>query len=165
MKRPTIRELARKLLHVDDTPRRTALAYSIGVFIGFSPFLGFHTLLGLAIAFVFGLNRAAILLGVWSNMPLWIAPYYSVATGLGMALTGFRLEGSALGELFRLGKEGGFFASAFWKYLASQSGLFVSFHVGSLLLAGLLALAAYPLSFKWIVFYRRRRGLPSEPST
>jgi hypothetical protein len=101
MKRPTIRELARKLLHVDDTPRRTALAYSIGVFIGFSPFLGFHTLLGLAIAFVFGLNRAAILLGVWSNMPLWIVPYYSVATGLGMALTGFRLEGSALGELFR----------------------------------------------------------------
>lgn len=140
------------------------MAYSVGVFIGFSPFLGFHTLLGLAIAFLFGLNRAAILLGVWSNTPLWIVPYYTVATGLGMALTGFRLEGSALGELFRLGKEGGFFASAFWKNLASQWGLFVSFHVGSLLLAGLLALAAYPLSFRWILFYRRKRVRLSEPS-
>ncbi len=163
MKRLPLKELARKLLHIDDTPRRTALAYSIGVFIGFSPLLGFHTLLGLAVAFLFGLNRAAILLGVWSNTPLWIVPYYTLATGLGMALTGFRLETSALGELLRLGMEGTFLASAFWKHLSSQRGLLISFNFGSLLLAGLFGLSVYPLSLKWIVFYRKKRGRLPEP--
>ena len=40
------------LLHVDDTPERTAAAFALGVFFGFSPFLGFHTILGIAFAFL-----------------------------------------------------------------------------------------------------------------
>ena len=41
-----LKDLIKKLLHIEDTPERTALAYSIGIFLGFSPFLGFHTLAG-----------------------------------------------------------------------------------------------------------------------
>ena len=72
-----------QLLHTHDTPQRTAAAYGIGVFFGFSPFLGLHTVLGLIVAFAFNLNRVAVLLGVYSNLP-WILPaYYTLATMLG----------------------------------------------------------------------------------
>ena len=68
------------LLHTRDTPERTALAYAVGVFFGFSPLLGLHTVLGLIVAFLFNLNRVAVLLGIYSNLP-WILPaYYTLAT-------------------------------------------------------------------------------------
>ena len=40
------------LLHIDDTPERTAAAFALGVFCGFSPFLGLHTVLGVIFAAV-----------------------------------------------------------------------------------------------------------------
>ena len=56
------------------------------MFFGFSPFLGLHTVLGLVVAFAFSLNRVAVLLGVYSNLP-WILPaYYTLATLLGATL-------------------------------------------------------------------------------
>ena len=157
MKKISPKELIKKLLHVEDTPERTAFAYSIGIFLGFSPFLGFHTLAGLAIAFLFRLNRVAILLGVWSNMPWWIIPYYTLATWVGMWLTGFRVEGSALREVLRLGIHQGFFDSEFWNCIASQWGFLFSLSIGSLILAALFAFVAYPFSLKWIKFYRHKR--------
>ena len=72
-----IRRWLDTLLHIDDTPERTAAAFALGVFFGFSPFLGFHTLLGIVVAFLFDLNRVAVLLGVYSNLPWIIAPYYA----------------------------------------------------------------------------------------
>ena len=53
-----------QLLHAHDTPERTAAAFALGVFLGFSPLLGFHTGLGLILAFALKLNRVAVLLGI-----------------------------------------------------------------------------------------------------
>ena len=150
------KELIKKLLHINDTPERTAFAFSIGIFLGFSPFLGFHTLAGLAIAFLFKLNRVAILLGVWSNTPWWIVPYYTIATWLGMWVIRLRIDRVALKEMFQMGMDQGFLSSNFWSRIASQWGLLFSFGVGSLALATLLGLVAYPFSLKWIKFYRSR---------
>jgi uncharacterized protein (DUF2062 family) len=152
------KDLIKKLLHIEDTPERTALAYAIGIFLGFSPFLGLHTLVGLAIAFLFGLNRVAILLGVWTNTPWWIVPFYMVATWVGMWVTGFWIDGATLKEIFQSWKDQGFMGSHFWGHVASQWGLLLSFGIGSLILCTLLSFVAYPLSLKWIRFYRSRKG-------
>ena len=152
-------DLIRKLLWVNDTPERTALAFSVGVFLGYSPFLGLHTLAGIAIAFLFKLNRVAVLLGVWSNTPWWLVPYYVIATWVGTKVIGFQIDQAAIVEIFRLGRDHGFFASEFWKQLATQGGYLLSFGIGSLLFALALGLIAYPLSLKWIAFYRSRRPL------
>jgi hypothetical protein len=152
-----IKDLVKKLLHIEDTPERTALAYSIGIFVGFSPFVGLHTLMGLAIAFLFGLNRVAILLGVWTNTPWWIVPFYMMATWVGMWVTGFRIGWAALREIFQQGIDGGFISSNFWDCVTSQWGLLLSFLSGSLILCTLLSVAAYPLSLKWIKFCRLKR--------
>jgi hypothetical protein len=152
----SLKDLIKKLLRIEDTPERTALAYSIGVFLGFSPFLGFHTLAGLAIAFLFRLNRVAILLGVWTNNPWWIVPYYVLATWVGMGVTGYWMEWTTLKEIFQLGRDQRFIGSDFWSQVASQSGLLLSFLIGSLILCTFLSFTAYPLSLKWIRFYRSR---------
>jgi uncharacterized protein (DUF2062 family) len=152
-----IRDLIKKLLHIEDTPERTALAYAIGVFLGFSPFLGLHTLVGLAIAFIFRLNRMAILLGIWSNTPWWIVPYYMIATWVGMWITGFWVDWATLKKFFQIGVDKGFMDSDFWSRIISQWGLLLSIGIGSLILCTLLSLIAYPLSLKFIKFYRTRK--------
>ncbi len=153
-----LRVLMRKLLHVEDTPERTALAFSIGVFLGFSPFLGLHTLAAIGIAFLFRLNRMAMLLGAWTNTPWWIVPYYTFATWVGMKVMRVRIEGGILKEIFKIGVDQGFMRSDFWSRVASQWGLLASFLVGSLILAALFSLLAYPLSLKLVRMYRFRRN-------
>src|SRR6266446_7468446 len=102
--RSLIRRWLDRLLHIDDTPERTAAAFALGVFFGFSPFLGLHTLLAIAVAFLLNLNRVAVLLGVYSNLPWVIGPYYAFTTVVGASLThqhippGFRARFAALFE-------------------------------------------------------------------
>jgi uncharacterized protein len=71
------------LFHLDESPRRTALALAVGVFISFTPFWGFQTILALLLATVFRLNRPVTLTGTWLNLP-WFAPFvYAGAVKLG----------------------------------------------------------------------------------
>ena len=70
--RALVRRWLDALLHIEDTPERTAAAFALGVFFGFSPFLGpAHGRSAIALAFLLNLNRVAVLLGVYSNLP-WI---------------------------------------------------------------------------------------------
>ena len=157
MRTLSIKDFIKKLLHVEDTPERTAFAYSIGIFLGFSPFLGLHTLVGLTIAFLLGLSRPAILLGVWTNSPWWVVPYYVGATWVGMRMTGFSTDWTTLKGIFQFGMDQEFMSSVFWSRIASQGGLLLSFLIGSFILCTLLSLAAYPLSLRWIKFYRTHK--------
>jgi uncharacterized protein len=73
-------------LELDDAPWRTALALAIGVFISFTPFWGFQTLLALLVATVCRLNRGVTVTGTWLNLP-WFAPFiYAGAVKLGAML-------------------------------------------------------------------------------
>jgi uncharacterized protein (DUF2062 family) len=74
------------LLSLDDSPWRTAFGLAAGVFISFTPFWGFQTLLALLVATVFRLNRGVTVLGTWLNLP-WFAPFvYAGAVKLGAVL-------------------------------------------------------------------------------
>jgi|YelNatPaOPRAMG01_1025707.scaffolds.fasta_scaffold92394_2 uncharacterized protein (DUF2062 family) len=151
-----MKALFKKLLCIDDTPERTAFAFSIGIFIGFSPFLGFHTLGALAISFLFNLNRLAILVGVWFNTPWWLVPYYLFATKIGMLFLGYSIDWERMKEIFQIGMKIGFIHSYFWKSLASQGKLLLCFLIGSLCLSAILSLLAYPLCLKLIRYYRSK---------
>src|SRR3954463_1061004 len=79
----------RRLLAIDDPPERTALAFSIGVFIGFSPFLGLHTILATLLAFIFKFNKIAIYTGTFINNPfLTLVPIIIVSYGVGAFILG-----------------------------------------------------------------------------
>jgi uncharacterized protein (DUF2062 family) len=142
------------LLHTHDTPRRTAAAYALGVFWGFSPPLGLHTILGLSSAFALGLNRVAALLGIYSNLPWIIVPYYTLATMAGAAILGVELPAGLMAEFksllehFRVREAG-----QLWGRLAP---LFWSYVVGATLGAIVIALIAYWAALFFIVANRRR---------
>src|SRR6478736_3143471 len=96
---PRIRRWLDQLLHTHDTPQRTAAAYALGVLFGFSPLLGLHTVLGLVFAFALNLNRVAVLLGIYSNLP-WILPaYYTITTVVGAAILRVEVPPGLLREL------------------------------------------------------------------
>jgi uncharacterized protein len=150
-----------QLLHTHDTPRRTAAAYALGVFFGFSPMLGLHTVLGILAAFVFNLNRLAVILGIYSNLP-WVVPaYYTIATIAGAAILRVEVPPGLLKELsdaLRDASWGEFrrLAHALWP-------LFWAFVLGSTIGAVLLAGIAYRTSLAMITAHRRRHpqgGLP-----
>ncbi len=146
-----------QLLHTHDTPHRTALAYAVGVFFGFSPILGLHTILGIAVAFVFGLNRIAVILGIYSNLP-WILPaYYTLTTLLGAFILRVEVPPGLLRELtdaLRDASWGEFrrLAHALWP-------LAWAFVLGSTLGAVALAGIAYRTALRLIGAHRRRHGL------
>jgi len=77
-----MRDALQSLLHLKDPPRRTAIAFGTGVFIAFSPLLGLHTVIAIAVAFALRLNRVAVLAGAWINV--WaLVPCYMFGTFLG----------------------------------------------------------------------------------
>jgi uncharacterized protein (DUF2062 family) len=81
-----VRERLLAVLHLEDPPWRIALALAIGVFISFTPFLGFQTLLALAVGWICRLNKAAVVVGAWLNLP-WTMPLaYAGALWLGSLL-------------------------------------------------------------------------------
>ena len=151
LSRALIRRWRETLLHIDDTPRRTAAAFALGVFFGFSPLIGLHTVLALAVAFACNLNRVATLLGVYTNLPWIIAPYYTLSTMAGAALLRTRLPpefGAELTRLFALS----ILTREFWAHLTSlMSPLLWPYVVGSTVGAVLLAVAAYPLALAFLI--------------
>ncbi|MHB8880065.1 MAG: DUF2062 domain-containing protein [Thermodesulfovibrionales bacterium] len=83
-----IRDRFRQILSVKEPPRRVASAFALGIFIGMSPLLGLHTVLGVAIAWGLKLNRLVTLIGVFVTNPWTIVPIYTFGTWLGMKLLG-----------------------------------------------------------------------------
>lgn len=153
--RSLLRRWMDSLLHVNDTPERTARAFSLGVFLGFSPFLGLHTIIGVVLAFALNLNRVAVLMGVYSNLPWIMGGYYAAATMLGAAITRATLPPdlgeriAALDELSILGPE-------FWHEVGRLMLPFLwPYTVGSTIGALLLAVIAYRAALAFVI--RRRR--------
>jgi uncharacterized protein (DUF2062 family) len=89
-----LRRLAAVLLRLEDTPHRIALAFAIGLFIAFSPFLGFHTLIALAVGFLTRLSRAALLIGAYLTNPWTLAPLYGGGLVLGCWILGVPVRGA-----------------------------------------------------------------------
>jgi len=150
-----------QLLHTHDTPTRTALAYAVGVFFGFSPFLGLHTVLGLVVAFAFNLNRVAVLLGVYSNLP-WILPaYYTLATMLGATLLGVDVPPGLLRDFRDALTDASW--GEFRSLAKTLTPLMWSYALGSLIGAVAIAAVAYRASLTMIVAKRRRIKTDTQP--
>ncbi len=150
-----IRRWLDALLHIDDTPERTASAFALGVLFGFSPLLGLHTILAIVFAFLLNLNRVAVLLGVYSNLPWIIGPYYAFATMVGATITGHKLPPGLRSQLRALFELSVFDPEFAHRVITILKPLLWPYAVGSTFGALVLAAMAYPLALAFVTSRRR----------
>lgn len=130
---------------LDDTPERIAISFAVGVFLAFSPFIGLHTILGLTIAFIFGLNRPAVLIGVFVNNPWTILPIYTAGAYVGGYLFGFparpALPSFQWSNLWYLG---------YWRLVFEERHVLKPLILGSCILSFVAAGISYPIAL-WVI--------------
>jgi uncharacterized protein (DUF2062 family) len=144
-----ISQFFKRLFMLNDTPERLSLSFALGVFLAFSPLIGLHTFLGIAFSFIFGLNRVALLLGVFINNPWTLVPIYTAGVFLGGTLVGFP-NYSALPSM----QWHAFFTGNFWVQLFSQWSLIKPLVLGSSILAAVASIFSYVLALYLIKNYR-----------
>jgi uncharacterized protein (DUF2062 family) len=136
----------RRFLALDDPPERTALAFSLGVFIAFSPFLGLHTILATLIAFLFRLNKVALYTGTFVNNPfLTLVPIIIVSYAIGAFILGrpLRIPDSGV----QLLRHPHLLTAAYYHKLFLESRDIVwPFSIGGLTLSVVCSLIAYPVT-------------------
>jgi len=148
----------RRLLAIDDPPERTALAFSIGVFIAFSPFLGLHTIMATAIAFLFRFNKIAIYTGTFINNPLFtLVPIIILSYAVGAFVLGQPMQIPDAG--LELLKNPHLFSGDYYRQLFVESWNIVwPFAVGATVLSIVCSLLAYPLTLRVLRAYRRHKS-------
>lgn len=149
----------RRLLAIDDPPERTALAFAIGVLIAFSPFLGLHTIMATAVAFLFRFNKIAIYTGTFINNPfLTLVPIIIVSYAVGAFFLGRPL--AIPDEGVELLKNPRLFSTDYYQLLFVQSwwNIVWPFTVGATILSVVCSLLAYPLTLRMLRAYHRRKA-------
>jgi len=136
----------RRLLALDDPPERTALAFAIGVFIAFSPFLGLHTIMATLIAFLFRFNKIAIYSGTFINNPfLTLVPIIIVSYAVGAFILGRPLRIPPAG--IELLKHPHLLTADYYRHLFRESWDTVwPFTLGGMTLSVVCSLIAYPVT-------------------
>ena len=148
----------RRLLAIDDPPERTALAFSIGIFIAFSPFLGLHTIMATAVAFIFRFNKIAIYTGTFINNPfLTLVPIIVASYAVGAFLLGRPM--SIPDEGLQLLKNPRLLSGDYYQQLFFQSWNHIvwPFSVGAMALSVVCSLLAYPLTLRALRAYHSRK--------
>ncbi len=145
-----LRSTIRRLLAIDDPPERTALAFSIGIFIAFSPFLGLHTIAATALAFAFRFNKIAIYAGTFVNNPfLTLVPIILASYAVGALLLGRPL--GLPPESMEILRSPHLLTGEWWGKLFQSSGnVLLPFFIGGMLLSIVCSIIAYPLTLRFL---------------
>ncbi len=127
-------------------PRKIALGFAVGTFISFTPLLSIHTLLAVAVAVFFRLNKVSSIAGAWVNNPYTMPFIYFASYKLGAKILGSHHS-----------------PPSFAQFTPQNFGIFVKAYGGPLFLGtailGLLAaIIAYHLMYYGVVSFRKRKG-------
>ena len=135
-----------KLRRLQGDPKRIALGAALGIFIGFTPTIPFHTVLALSLAPLFRVSVIAAYMGIWVSNPLTWVPQYLLAYEVGRYIL-FRGEPLTIPSQANLAA----FLDLLWR-----GGL--ALQVGGLIISIPPAIAAYFFTLWGIKRYRQRRA-------
>jgi len=144
--------LLKQVLHLQESPHRTALAFAVGCGIAFCPLYGFHMVLVGLCTWAFKLNFVALLAGAFINNPWTLVPFLGATYWTGAVLLG-RMESPTFdwGEL-------GF--SAIYEQVIPYA---VPFALGGVVLSLIAGILSYPLALYVITKHRQAAGRHTEP--
>lgn len=132
-----------RLARIKSSPDAIARGVALGIFIGFTPFFGFHILIALFFAFILRQNKIAAFAGVWITNPLTAPFIYALEYEIGRMLLGMEPVGTAV-----------FSRELTWD-IAVHLGL--PLMLGSVILGLPLALISYALSLRLLPVLRQYR--------
>jgi hypothetical protein len=135
-----------------ERPERVAAAVALGVGVGLSPFIGFHFILAVVLAFVFRLNKLDAVLGSFAGNPWTLPPLYALGYRLGRAILGYAPARVPPLQWQRI------LHHDFWVSFRGPglSPRLASFLVGTTLLAAAAGLATYLAARGVLDLYHRR---------
>ena len=130
-----IKDFVFQAKHLQGDPHYVATGMAIGVFIGVTPTIPLHTVLAVALAFVFKCSKPAAIIGVWVGNPITIPFFYIGSYYLGTFLfnisTPFNPDHISIHQLMQLGLE-----------------ITVAMNIGGVLLGIPFGVAAYFITLK-----------------
>lgn len=140
-----LRDKLSAIFSIKDSPKKIAISFAVGVFIGMSPILGLHTVLGIAAAWIFRLNKFVTIIGVYITNPWTIVPIYTFATWFGAKLLGIKKIIPAID-----------WNNISFNYLLNEmSHLLLPFVFGTTLLGLLSAIAGYIIIYQAVMRSRQ----------
>ena len=141
---PSFRSLLKQVLHLRESPQRTALAFAIGVFIAFSPTYGLHTAMVVFCTWALGLNFLALMVGAFINNPWTLVPILGATYWVGAVLLG-RSDGPSFD----------WHDVSFGAIYEQIMPFAVPFFLGGFVLSILGAAVAYPLAYYLVAKHRK----------
>ncbi len=104
-----IREFFERVKKLHGDPHYIAMGMAIGVFVGITPTMPFHTVIAVLLAFILRGSKAAAALGVWFCNPLTAPFFYLGSYKAGMFIFGnsapFDIKYESVLELIKLGMD------------------------------------------------------------
>lgn len=140
-----IRHKLKMVLQLDCSPRKVAMSCAVGVFIGFSPFMGFHTAMALGASFIWDLPLYPLIIGAYITNPFTFIPVYTVCYKFGVLVTGQHAAAPP-----------NFSDMTLTTLTHTAKTFMVPFFVGTHLLGLILAVIAYIVSYYLFKKYRGR---------
>lgn len=154
MLRPIYDKLAKlwyKLVTLKSSPRKIALGFALGIFLSFTPTLGFQTALALGLATLLRVNPISAAAGVYLTNIFTAWPLYALCYNVGSWVAGVEPH---LGPLVPQTHAGWGLFAHFTKL--GLKWIAVEF-LGAIIVGGISAVPAYFLALFAIVRYRTAR--------
>lgn len=109
LKKYNLSEFVKRVKKLDGNPHYIAMGMAIGIFVGITPTMPFHTVIAVALAFILRGSKAAAALGVWFCNPITAPFFYLGSYKTGMFIFGnsapFDLKYESVLELLKLGMD------------------------------------------------------------
>ncbi len=151
-----------RVLHADDPPHTLALGIAIGMFVTFTPLIGFQMVISVFLAWLLRANKIVGVPLVWISNPLTFVPIYYPCYVVGCKLTGLPVVSDRWDEIGESWRALTTSASAGWldkvKFgwdIVSES--FGPLWIGCMVVASVAGILSYYISLFSIRCYRMRR--------
>ncbi len=166
-KNAILRFLEYKILHIDDSPHKIALGLAIGLFIAWTPLLGIHIFLIIALSIFLRANKFAAFVSVWVSNIFTIPFVYYPSYLVGKIATDFfspheEMSKEQVSAMFkRLFAPGNMFNDFYTKDYWHQFWHLIKtigpeLWLGGFILGGLVAVGSYIICYNLIKSHRTK---------
>ncbi len=151
------------LLHADDPPHRLALGAAIGMFVTFTPTIGFQMAIVVFLAWLLRANKVVGVPLVWISNPATLAPIFYPCYVVGRLILNYPSIGAAWWKELAHPPEGWSAGVAF--YWTKLLEIALPLWVGCLVVGSILGYLTYHVVYRTVCVYRLRRwGQLTPPS-